>query len=297
MHAYHSRPARPPRSSTLRIRASLGTPGSSSGSDGDGGGYSSGADIVLSRVHGVFGKDVAEPEECRVANVPFAYASTAVGRFWVGAGDGGSGSLSVDEEAVAPGGGASVTMSSSDGHRFRAYLETTWGCTFPSPPEGGDPLAYPWKWCVVAVGWAQETAAPPPAPTHPSRPPSSSSSSRMWAVVPSEDPARASDVGVLVNHARLAVPLAPGILPSMDVQGTFAFFDLPGGVRVAAVNVTLFDSSALPLQLQLASPAPEELLEVRATLRRGQAVDAGVTTPPRPPLLPGLTVARRLSAL
>lgn len=215
--------------STLRIRASLGTPGSSSGSDGDGGGYSSGADIVLSRVHGVFGKDVAEPEECRVANVPFAYASTAVGRFWIGAGDGGSGSLSVDEEAAALGGGASVTMSPSDGHRFRAYLETTWGCTFPSPPEGGDPLAYPWKW--------------------------------MWAVVPSEDPKRASDVGVLVNHARLAVPLAPGILPSMDVQGTFAFFDLPGGVRVAAVNVTLFDSSALPLQLQLASPAPEELLE------------------------------------
>lgn len=82
-----------------------------------------------------------------MSNVPFAYASTVEGRLWIGAGDGDSGLLAADEPP-STGVGASVEMSSSDGggHRFRAYLETTWGCTFPSPPEGGDPLAYPWKW-------------------------------------------------------------------------------------------------------------------------------------------------------
>lgn len=42
----------------------------------------------------------------------------------------------------------------------------------------------------------------------------------MWAVVPGEAAAAggAEDVGVLVNHARLAVPLVPGVISSMDVQ-------------------------------------------------------------------------------
>jgi hypothetical protein len=212
--------------STLRIRAALGSP-----LPPDANGkvdYSSGADITLTRVHGVIGSDASAAEECRIANVPFAYASTATGRLWISAGNQSSGSL--DDSAKDSGSAAAVTLEPTSGPRFRAYLETTWGCTFPSPPLGGDPLRYPWKW--------------------------------MWAVVPGA--AGVGDLGVLVNNARLSVPLAGSVLPSvaMDVQGTFAFIDLPGGVRIAAVNVTLFDGAALPVPLVLSTPQPHDLLEV-----------------------------------
>ena len=196
--------------STLRIRAALGSPL-------EGGGYSSGADVVLTRIHGVIGSDPAAKEECRIANVPFSYAASISGHFWIGAGDGNTGSLAdagaqLGATGGSSGGSASVTMSAADGPRFRAYLETTWGCTFPSPLEGADPLLYPWKW--------------------------------MWAVVPGEAAAAgasgAEDVGVLVNHARLAVPLVPGVISSMDVQVR------TGGEEPGVAALVLRNPTALP---------------------------------------------------
>lgn len=83
--------------------------------------------------------------------------------------------------------------------------------------------------------------------------------------------------------------------PLIPRQGTFAFIDLPGGVRIAAVNVTLFDGGVLPLQLVLGAPKPEALLQVRdRVLIAGCAVQAPRLSFATPPTSPGLALARRL---
>lgn len=76
-------------------------------------------DVVFTRVYGVF---AATGEDCNVANLPFAYDSLV------------EGSITLL--------GRQYTFTQSP--RFRAYVESTWGCGFPRPRDGADnAIEYP----------------------------------------------------------------------------------------------------------------------------------------------------------
>lgn len=211
-------------------------------------GDATGADVRFRRVYGVLGYGRTAPnatgsaEECSVANIPFAYASRVTGRLWFV-------DPATGEREVVDMPGDDHDDSSSGG-RFRAYVESTWACRFPEPPQGAsvDPITYPWKWMWAVVPPAASSSSPLAATAAPLTPPAPRSGSER------------GEVGLVVSNARLGMPL--GALGSIDTHGTFAFLDLPHGRRIAAVNVTVFDTSALPLPLLLA--APEEVHELRA---------------------------------
>jgi hypothetical protein len=69
----------------------------------------SAVDVVFTRVYGVF----SGGEDCKISNIPFGYASRVEGRFRM---------RGVEHEFDAS-------------PRYRAYVESTWGCEFPKPGE------------------------------------------------------------------------------------------------------------------------------------------------------------------
>lgn len=74
--------------------------------------------LTLTRTYGTFSKG----EDCVLSNIPFAYASTVQGFIRIG----------------------SETFEFDTSPRYRAYVESTWGCTVPrSNITGMDPSAYP----------------------------------------------------------------------------------------------------------------------------------------------------------
>jgi len=81
-------------------------------------------DLVFTRIYGVFNGDPDDERTCDVANLPFAYDSLVAGTITM---DGG------------------VVYNFAPGPSQRAYVESTWGCTFPQPGHGSgdEPIDYP----------------------------------------------------------------------------------------------------------------------------------------------------------
>lgn len=225
----------------------------------------SSADVIFTRTYGAFGSGKSalpasqggKAEECLVANLPFAYASLVDGSIRLATPQQSSSALRPSEHDPDLGVWVhSVSPAPGDGPRYRGYVESTWGCTFPQG-GGDDPSTahlYPWRW----MWWV--------APAQPAS--SNDDSSISSRVVDSELPpsehslVSGGEVGLVVSNARMAIPILPSLLNvtqrvDLDVQGTFAFLDFPHR-RIAAANVTIFDGSpswAVPLLLA----APDDI--------------------------------------
>lgn len=203
-----------------------------------------GAHLVFTRDYGVLGygamnntKEEAGKEHCHIVNIPFAYASRVEGRLWIGGEEVDVSSSEVSENGKRETGPAVGAFDHSP--RFRAYVESTWGCTFPQPErEGLDLSLYPWKWLWGVV------------------PTSAGGGAASTTEMPNRAGEVKGEVGFVVSNARIGqkVPLPnwfmeiisqPFGLPHpwlVDIEGTFAFIDLPDR-RIAAVNVTAFEGS------------------------------------------------------
>jgi hypothetical protein len=160
----------------------------------------SAVDLTFTRVYGVAGPGTtlaphggsSKQETCLVANLPFSYAALADGIITLAppaaappqqhSGGGNVSSGGSDAGAPAATAPPHVVHVSSRGPRFRAYVETTWGCTFPHAPVDDDDdneegsrggsdgggggtlynhelsVQYPWRW----MWWV--APAPPQAP-------------------------------------------------------------------------------------------------------------------------------------
>ena len=211
------------------------------------------AELELERVYGVSGGAAAgggAPESCVLANIPFAYDSVVRGAMCMAGGCGrlAPGALGggAAEAALVTGPAAAVALDASP--RWRAYVESTVTCgQFPRPGavHGHQaPQAYPWKWM-----WA----VAPPAATG----------------LPPRGGTITGEIGLVMSHARLAVPLpapmamlggglggglngslAPMWQLDLDVDATFAYVDLPAGgdgdhpARLGGINVSAALASA-----------------------------------------------------
>jgi len=162
-------------------------------------------DLLISRTYGVFAFGTVnyssfqtKPEDCTVANLPFSYAAKV------------DGTLQINDWKSNP---------SSSSSQWRAYLESTWGCTFPQSAGNTDEKEYPWKW--------------------------------LWAIVPESGSyprgGRVSgEIGLIVSNARMVIQpfLNTTFFDKITIscQGTFAFIDLPN-IRIGTANVTLLDNT------------------------------------------------------
>jgi hypothetical protein len=194
-------------------------------------------DVTFTRVYGVF----SGGEDCRIANIPFAYASLVEGVFRF----------------------RGVEHRFDHSPRYRAYVESTWGCEFPRPGrESDDPAEFPWKWmwavapalprtAVDGAAAATDVSALPPLP------PAQAAFASQAARVGTER----GEVGVVVANARMYHD-ALGV-----ITGTFAYIDTPT-LHIAAANVSLWDDTTHRFPLLLASSADADAL-VSLTMEHG----------------------------
>ena len=192
------------------------------------------ADLTFERTYGVFGTGEAlapprgPPEACALANLPFAYASRVRGSLCVAGGCG---------RGDAPLTPVSALHTFSENARWRAYIESTVTCgEFPAPGERGlAPELYPWKWMwAISPTTSSEGGA--------------DNNGNQGAGQLARGGTELGEVGLVMSAARLAVPLLPRSLSEswvveLDVEGVFAFIDLPS-FRLSAINVTLALASA-----------------------------------------------------
>ena len=240
------------------------------------------AELQLHRAYGVFGAGeaaarLADPpsETCGLANLPFAYDSLPVGEVCLSGGCGaitdadlalvGDAALRDHLHSLLTAPDAVVAIDGSP--RWRAYVESTVSCgDFPSGGVRGaaHPEEYPWKWMWAVVPAAADGVA-------------------AASQLPPRGGRERGEVGLVMSHARLALPLVPKAVLrpvralvgpeaastwalEVDVDGVFAFLDLPA-LRVGAINVT-----AGPLSVVRAAPPGAGALH-NATLTHGEWAD------------------------